>query len=115
MAAVFGLLEAFRNWRAPAVTVRDGYQEVHVNIKGRYRPDSVEVRTGMPVRMWFNRAEDEECSERVIIAGMGIDRYLPAFRETVVEFLPREPGTFLFTCQAGMYRGRLVVRPRRVA
>lgn len=87
----------------------EGYQEARIVINGRYRPALVRVQQGIPVRIRFLRREDNPCSERVVFAGFGIDRRLPAFQETTVEFVPTSTGTFLFTCQWGMYRGRLVV------
>ena len=57
----------------------------------------------------FIRLKDEPCSERVIFSGVEVDRRLPAFHETTVEFTPEALGTYLFTCQWGMYRGKLIV------
>ena len=34
----------------------------------------------------------------------------PAFKTTLVELLPKEAGTFPFTCGMGMLRGSLVVK-----
>lgn len=98
---------------ARASCAPDGYQEVNITVQGRYRPNSIQVEQGMPVRLRFLRAENDACSERVVFSGLGIDRRLPAFKETTVEFLPRDPGTYLFTCERGIYRGRLVVAHAR--
>lgn len=110
-----GLLLArrLRRVQSQAVLSPEGYQEARVTINGRYRPDVLRVQQGVPVRIRFLRSEDNPCSERVVFAGFGIDRRLPAFQETTVEFVPTTAGTFLFTCQWGMYRGRLVVTPAR--
>ena len=109
----------FTKWIAPLArrgTVRarlghSGFQEARVTIRGRYQPATVSVAQGVPVRLRFFRDEDTPCSEHVIFAGIGIERRLPAFKETVVEFVPEEPGEFLFTCEMGMFRGRLIVSP----
>lgn len=109
------LLAAMRTRRARnrAYLSPDGYQEVCVTINGKYRPNTLEVRQGIPVRIRFLRQENNPCSERVVFSAFGIDRRLPAFRETLLEFVPSAAGTFLFTCQLGMYRGKLVVTPQR--
>ena len=78
-------------------------------INGRYRPDTLRLRQGIPVRIHFLRREDNPCSERVIFSKFGVDRRLPPFQKTTVEFVPTATGTFLFTCQWGMYRGKLEV------
>lgn len=91
----------------------DGFQEATVTINGRYRPDVVELIQGVPTRLHFLRREDDPCSEQVIFAHLGVERRLPAFQDTTVEFLPITTGTFLFTCRWGMYRGKLIVSPRR--
>lgn len=98
-------------WSAVSAAGPDGYQEAIVTINGQYRPSEIFVTLGTPVRLRFRRLEDDSCSERVIFSGIGIERRLPAFQETLIEFVPHAPGEFLFTCQWGMYRGKLVVRP----
>lgn len=90
-----------------------GYQEARVRIHCGYEPRTLEVLQGVPLRLYFKRDEDAPCSERVIFSEIGIDRRLPAFKETTIEFIPRKAGTFLFTCHMGMYRGRLIVRPAK--
>ena len=114
------IIATVARWVAPfgarrpvrAVLNDAGYQEARVTIKGRYEPDVVEVLQGVPARLRFFRNEDDPCSERVIFAGIGLERRLPAFKETTIEFVPETCGTFLFTCHMGMFRGKLVVRPR---
>ena len=93
----------------------DGYQEMVVTVKGRYRPHTIRVVQNVPVRLRFLRLEDAPCSERVVFASYAIDRRLPPFQESVVEFVPSETGSFLFTCEWGMYRGTLVVAPQKEA
>lgn len=86
-----------------------GVQEVEVVVKGGYAPSQVRVRRGVPVRLVFDRQENAGGSEEVVIAGLGVRRRLPAFERTVVEFTPREAGTYEFTGGTGTLRGRIVV------
>ena len=103
-----------RTQRAERATITpEGRQEATITIHGRYHPDTIHVVQGMPVRLHFLRKEDNPCSERVVFSTFGVDRRLPAFQETIVEFVPFSTGTFLFTCQWGMYRGKLVVMASR--
>lgn len=113
LAAMTAAIGKFRDGAAAHAELnRDGYQEATIIINGRYHPDSLHVAEGIPVRLHFVRREDNPCSERVIFSGLPVDRRLPPFKDTVVEFTPRTPGIFLFTCEWGMYRGKLVVRAR---
>ncbi len=94
-----------------AALASSGYQEAMVLVKGGYTPDTIIVRAGKPVRLYFRREESSTCSEMVVFGDFGKSVKLPEGEVVPVEFLPREPGTYEFTCQMGMLRGRLVVEP----
>jgi hypothetical protein len=89
----------------------EGRHEFTIVVQGRYRPERVVVTQGDRVRLRFRRLEDDPCSEWVVFSGIGLERRLPAFQETLVEFVPTVPGEQLFTCQWGTYRGKLLVKP----
>jgi len=87
-----------------------GAQEVRVTVRDGYDPSVIEVEAGRPVRLLFRREEVASCSDVVLLPEWGIVQRLLAREETVVEFTPREPGTYAFTCGMNMMRGRIVVR-----
>ena len=87
-----------------------GVQEVRVTVRDGYDPGVIEVAAGRPVRLLFRREEVAGCSDNVLIPEWGIAQRLPAHQETAVEFTPRKPGTYAFTCGMNMMRGRIVVR-----
>ena len=95
---------------ASAVSSSGGVQEVAITVKGGYSPDVIEVEKGKPVQLSFYRDEENSCSEELLIPDFSIRRDLPAFKTTLVELLPKEAGTFTFTCGMGMLRGSLVVK-----
>ncbi len=99
--------------RGPASAAREtrGIQEIAVTVKGGYQPDTILVQAGQPVRLRFYRDETADCSERVVFEQFGIDRHLPAFETTDIEFTPTEPGEFPFRCGLSMLKGLLVVEP----
>jgi plastocyanin domain-containing protein len=99
--------------RGPASVAREalGVQEIAVTVKGGYQPDTILVRAGQPVRLRFYRDETADCSERVVFEQFGIDRQLPAFETTDIEFTPTEPGEYPFRCGMSMLKGLLVVEP----
>ncbi|HWO70751.1 MAG TPA: cupredoxin domain-containing protein [Actinomycetota bacterium] len=114
LAAIGGIVWFFWGPRREgyrAVVTSSGYQEAMVLVKGGYAPDTIVVRAGEPVRLSFRREESSPCSEMVVFADLGKSVRLPEGELVPVEFLPREPGTYGFTCQMGMLRGRLVVEP----
>lgn len=88
-----------------------GIQEIEVRVKGGYDPDTVRVQAGRPVRLRFYRDETSDCSDRVVLDAFGINRELPAYQTTVIEFTPETPGQYPFTCGMNMLHGRLLVEP----
>ena len=114
-AALLGMV--WVNWyffHAPAraalaASNAQGVQEVRVVVRGGYEPALIRVRKDRPVRLVFDRQETSGCSEELVLPAFGVRRFLPAFETTVVEFTPREAGTYEFTCGMSMLRGKLVV------
>ena len=87
-----------------------GIQAITIRVAGGYTPNLIEVASGRPVRLTFDRQEDNPCSEEVVLPGFGIRRLLPAFAQTVVEFTPAAPGDYEFSCGMGMLRGSITVK-----
>lgn len=86
-----------------------GYQEAMILVKGGYTPDVIVVRRGRPVRLNFRREETASCSEMVLFPDFNKSAKLPTGETVPVEFLPEQPGEYGFSCQMGMFRGRLIV------
>jgi plastocyanin domain-containing protein len=94
---------------ATATVAAGGVQEVTVQVAGGYSPAQVRVKSGAPVRLYFDRQESSGCSEEVVFPDFGVKRFLPAFKTTDIELGPMSPGSYEFTCGMGMLRGKLVV------
>ncbi|MCL4534646.1 MAG: cupredoxin domain-containing protein [Bacteroidetes bacterium] len=92
-----------------AAVTSGGYQEAMVLVKGGYTPDLIVVQHGKPVRLNFRREESAACSEMVVFGDFGKSANLPEGEIVPVEFLPEKAGEYEFTCQMGMFRGKLVV------
>ena len=88
----------------------DGVQEAFIVVKGGYSPNTVRVTAGRPVRLVFNRQESDPCSERVVLSAFGLSAELPQGHNVSLEFRPDDPGSFEFTCQMGMFRGKVVAK-----
>lgn len=57
----------------------------------------------------FCREETATCSDKVIFADFQKSAELLTGQTVAVEFLPKQPGEFVFACPMGMFRGRLIV------
>jgi len=92
-----------------AAVSSSGYQEAMVLVKGGYTPDVIVVQHGKPVRLNFRREESAACSEMVVFGDFGKSAKLPEGEIVPIEFLPEKAGEYEFTCQMGMFRGKLIV------
>ena len=86
-------------------------REVRIRVKGGYEPDTIVATAGRPLRLTFFREETASCSERVVFPAFGKSAMLPPFQEVTLELLPEQAGEYEFSCEMGMLRGRLLVRP----
>lgn len=85
-------------------------QEVTVIVEGGYSPSIVRVKSGVPLRLIFDRKEKSPCSDEILIGEFGVRRFLKPFEKTVIELTPAKPGSYEFTCGMGMLRGRIEVQ-----
>ena len=90
-------------------------QEIRVTVKGGYSPDLIRVTEGVPLRILFDRQESGECTSRVVFPDFALNRSLPAYATTAVEFTPSKSGRFGFACGMNMVHGTLVVEPEQGA
>ena len=95
---------------AAAVSSSAGVQQVDIVVTGGYSPNVIEVEHGKPVQLNFYRDEEGTCSEELLLPDFNIRRDLAPFKTTAIEFLPKQAGTFEFTCGMHMLRGSLVVK-----
>lgn len=91
-----------------AAATGSGPQEIRIVVRGGYDPAEVHVKAGQPVRLRFDRQESNSCSEEIVFPDFGIRRFLPAFKETVLDIDAPAPGRYEFTCGMSMLRGRMV-------
>lgn len=77
---------------------------------GAYQPAHIEASLGRPLTLRFTRKDPTPCAEKVIFSDFGVSRDLPVGEAEELVLLPDRRGTFEFTCQMGMYRGRLIVK-----
>jgi P-type Cu+ transporter len=101
----------FRPRVATEAVEQAGVQEVRVVVRGGYSPDVIRARTGLPLRIVFDRQEDGDCSSRVVFADLALSRFLAPFAQTTVVFTPTRPGSYGFACGMNMIHGTVLVAP----
>ena len=107
---LFALWLLFQRRQEDAVVGATGMQEATVVVKGAYQPNVITVKVGTPVALTFDRQENAECSRFVTIDSLKLRQELPANQKTTIRFTVERPGEYSFTCDMGMYQGRLIVR-----
>ncbi len=95
--------------RGSSVSGQTAANEIHILVKGRYKPDVIRIKQGKPVRLLFYRDEDADCTNEVVFDDFKIRKRLPARKTTTIEIPPTKPGEYHFTCGMGMVSGKLVV------
>jgi len=96
-----------------ATALGGGAQEIKVVVKAGYHPDVIPVEVGRPVRLLFYRDETADCSARIVFEELGIERDLPPFETTPIEFTPDKSGDIHFRCGMSVMRGRVVAEVGR--
>ncbi|MEK7631634.1 MAG: cupredoxin domain-containing protein [Patescibacteria group bacterium] len=110
VVGLYALWLRFQRQQEAAVVGTSGVQEATVVVKGAYSPNTITLQAGKPVALTFDRQEDVECSRFVTIDGLKIRQDLPAHQKTTIRFTPEKVGEYSFTCDMGMYQGRLIVQ-----
>ncbi len=88
----------------------DGDVQVQtITVKGGYSPSVIEVVQGVRTRLLFDRQETGDCSSRVVFPDFKVNRGLPAYATTAVEFVPKQVGDFGFACGMNMLHGTVRV------
>ena len=77
---------------------------------GVYTPAAIEVPRGKKVILNFIRRDASPCAEKVIFDDLGVSADLPLGQAIKIELIPQDKGEHEFTCQMGMYRGKLIVK-----
>jgi plastocyanin domain-containing protein len=77
---------------------------------GVYSPSRIEVPAGQAVTLRFLRKDPSPCAQKVIFDALGISRDLPIDKSQELVLTPDKAGEYEFTCEMGMYRGKLIVR-----
>ena len=92
----------------PRQSGNNGTVEIIVE-NGVYTPSVIEAKKGTKLVLAFIRNDPSPCAEKVVFSDFDISHDLPLNQESSFELALDKAGVFEFTCQMGMYRGKLIV------
>jgi plastocyanin domain-containing protein len=101
----------FSKPKSKQAVVASGVQEIRVTVDGGYEPSHILVQAGQPVRLNFDRKDPNSCLEEVRFPDFHIAQVLPLDQTTAIEFTPKKPGRYEFTCGMNMFRGVIEAQP----
>jgi plastocyanin domain-containing protein len=91
--------------KAQQAEAHQGIQELTITVDGGYQPDRIVVNANQLVRLNFLRRDPSSCLEKVLFPDFHIAQDLELDCVTSVEFTPKNPGQYQFTCGMNMFRG----------
>lgn len=93
----------------PRAVHRNAQHPIAILVKdGVYQPALLEVPAGQAVTLRFTRQDATPCAEKVVFSALDIVADLPLGQAQTVMLPALKAGSYEFTCQMGMYRGRLI-------
>jgi len=78
-------------------------------LNGVYDPSIIKAKKGQALHLRFLRQDETPCTEVVIFDQLNISAELPIGKPHEITLTIKEAGEYDFTCQMGMYRGKLIV------
>lgn len=76
---------------------------------GVYQPARIRVKLHHPLTLRFTRQDPSACAEFVVFDALNISKQLPLHQPVDIQLTLEKSGEYEFTCQMGMYRGKLIV------
>ena len=84
---------------------------VEIKVKdGIYQPSQLEAEMNQPIILRFIREDASPCAEYVAFNSLNISKQLPLNKPTDISLTVKNAGEYEFTCQMGMYRGKLIIK-----
>lgn len=89
----------------------DDVQEIAMKIEPwGYNPDKITVKNNVPVKINLQASPQAGCTRSIVFRDFGVSKTVAAGGTGTIEFTPKKPGTYQFSCAMGMARGTLVVQ-----
>lgn len=77
---------------------------------GVYQPANIEIAANHPTTLRFIRKDQTACAEVVIFDSLSMSQQLPLNQPIDIQLKLEKPGEYGFSCQMGMYKGKLIVK-----
>lgn len=77
---------------------------------GVYQPAYIQAVANRPITLRFIREDATPCASVVIFNTLNISQELPLQKPVDISLTIKAAGEYEFTCQMGMYRGKLFVK-----
>lgn len=77
---------------------------------GVYTPAYIELGVNQLVTLRFIRKDATPCAEIVSFNSLNISRQIPLDKPMDIDMTLTQPGEYEFTCQMGMYRGKVIAK-----
>lgn len=82
---------------------------IEIKVKdGVYQPAIIQVNINRPLTLRFIREDATPCAEVVVFPDLNMTKTLPLNTPIDIPLTLQKPGEYAFTCQMGMYRGKLI-------
>lgn len=83
---------------------------INVIVDGGYSPSLISIKKGQKVTLNFLRKDKNSCLEQILFPDFKIKKHLPLNEIVPVEIMSQKTGEYEFSCEMGMFHGKLVVK-----
>ncbi|MFH2105846.1 MAG: cupredoxin domain-containing protein [Candidatus Micrarchaeota archaeon] len=90
-----------------------GIQDIYIRAlsNGYYDKIEITVKKGIPVRLHFTADSNAGCGRQIVLYGLNVQATSMNGQEQVVDFTPKESGTYDYSCGMRMWGpGKLIVQ-----
>ncbi len=93
----------------PKMSLAQVEETLTVYVKdGAYQPSYIQIPKGKMTKLIFVRLDPTPCAGSVIISKLNAVYHLPLNQQVEVIIPPQESGELDFSCQMGMFRGKII-------
>lgn len=94
----------------PKTKIMEETDTIDISVdNGVYNPANIKVAVGKKIKLRFFRTDSSPCSEWVVFSQLDRNEQLPLNQPHTIELQINAAGEYEFTCQMGMYRGKIIV------
>lgn len=99
-------------FRQRSTTIENNIVTITVN-NGVYEPAIIEAPLNESITLRFRRLDPSPCAAIVQFKQLEVSHELPMNTTQDIKLKLDKPGDYEFTCQMGMYRGKLIISSKQ--